>query len=68
MRKTNGASFSPYIFGDGTQNRHASAHTANKLVGNRFIHRHQILFFVIVTGTQNLIDQIAVVSQKYQPL
>ena len=56
------------FFGHRTEDRYTRAHTTYKIIGDRFIYRHHILFLVIVTGTQNFIYQIAVVSQENQSL
>ena len=50
------------------ENRYARPHAADKLIGHRLINGDQILFFVIVTGAQDFIHQIAMVGQKDQPL
>ncbi|MPN50503.1 hypothetical protein SDC9_198130 [bioreactor metagenome] len=52
------------FLGDGTEDWHTSPHTTDKVISDRLIYRHQILFFVIVTGTQDFIHQVAVVGQK----
>ena len=56
------------FFGDGAENRHTGPHPTDKVISDRLIDRHQILFFVIVTGTQDFIHQVAVVGQKDKSL
>ena len=50
------------------EDRYSRPHTTNTFVGNRFINRHQILFLMIVTRTEDLIHQIAVIGEENQPL
>ena len=53
--------------GSGIQNRDPTpAHLLDKFFCDRFIHRHQIFFFVIITGTHDLIDDISVVCHQKQ--
>lgn len=56
------------LFGHRAQHRHACAHSGNKLIGDRLVDRNDILFFVVVTGPQDLVDQITVVGKENQAL
>ena len=56
------------LFSHRPEDRHPRPHTTNKFIGNRFIDRHQILFLMIVTRTEDLIHQIAVIGEENQPL
>ena len=56
------------LFRHRPEDRHPRPHTTNKFIGNRFIDRHQILFLMIVTRTEDLIHQIAVIGEENQSL
>ncbi|MNG83873.1 hypothetical protein D3C79_426050 [compost metagenome] len=56
------------FLGHRAQHRHSGTQTTDKIVGHRFINRDQIFFLVVVTGTQDLVHQIAVVGKEDQPL
>ena len=40
----------------------------NKILGDGFIYGDNIFFFVMVTSTENFVDNVPVVGQKNKPL
>jgi len=52
----------------GSQYRNATGHTLDKLIGDRFINRDHVLFFVVIAGAQYFVYEVAVVGQKDQTL
>jgi hypothetical protein len=51
-----------------THDFHAACHHLQRKIGDWAIHRHDVLFFMIVFGTEDLVDDIAVVREEDQTL
>ena len=50
------------------QDGHAMGHFGQHPVGEGAVHRHEVLFFVLVAGPQNLVYNVAVAGQENQAL
>jgi hypothetical protein len=53
---------------DLAQDFHAACKGGEKFIGHRAVNRHHVFLLVAVLGTQQLIDDVAVVGQQDQPL
>lgn len=53
-------------FGRAVQNRHAAAHAVQKFIRHRLLDADYILFLMLVFAAQDLVDDIAVVSEQDQ--
>ena len=54
--------------GNGIQDRHSGRHPAQKALVYRLIHGNQILFFMVISRTHDLIDQFSLIGEKKKSL
>ena len=55
------------LAGHGVEDRDTIAHIVNESLGDRLVHRDDILFFVVVAGPQNLVHDVAIVGEEDEP-
>ena len=53
---------------DSSQDRHPVGHTLNEPPGHRLVDRNQVFLFMVVSGAQNLVDQVTIAGHEDQAL